>query len=95
MFGDMMDKLKQMQQSVEESKARLSNITVKGEANGVVVQMNGNRKMTDVQINDELMVDKEALEDFVMLACNRALEQAEKVYEAEMASSAKGIIPGL
>ena len=39
--------------------------------------------------------DKEQIEDLCILAINRALEQAEKVYEAEMKDIAKGMLPGI
>jgi len=40
-------------------------------------------------------IDKEQIEDLTLLAINRALENAEKVYEAEMKNVAKGMLPGM
>jgi DNA-binding protein YbaB len=37
----------------------------------------------------------EDLQDLLLTAFNKTLEKADKVNEAEMASSAKGLIPGL
>ncbi|NQX92151.1 MAG: YbaB/EbfC family nucleoid-associated protein [Flavobacteriales bacterium] len=95
MFGDMMDKLKQMQASVEESKKRLNNVTVSESLEGIQVTMNGNKKITDLSIPNDLLEDKEALEDLLITVLNKTQEAAEKVYEAEMANSAKGLIPGM
>ncbi len=95
MFGDMMEKLQKMQQSVAESKAKLDNISVETEVEGIKVRMNGNRKLIDLQIPDIMMDDKEDLQDLLLTAFNKTLEKADKVNEAEMASSAKGLIPGL
>jgi DNA-binding YbaB/EbfC family protein len=95
MFGDMMNKLQEMQAEVEKSKKRLDSITVEGEAQGVKVIMNGNRKVTEIQLAEELMDDKEALEDLLLTAFNRSLEKADKVNETEMAGAAKGIIPNM
>ena len=99
MFGNMMGKLQEMQQKTEEIKKRLDTINVKGDAeNGLVtVTSTGNRKITAIQISDELMKenDKEQIEDLCILAVNRALEQAEKVYETEMKDVAKGMLPGM
>lgn len=99
MFGDMMGKLQEMQQQSEKVKARLETISVNGEAeNGSVkVVCNGNRKITSVAISDELMAenDKEQIEDLIILATNRALANAEKVYESEMKDVAKGMLPGM
>jgi DNA-binding YbaB/EbfC family protein len=95
--GNMMEKLQQMQQKVEESKARLENITVSGEAGGnlILVEVNGNRKVKKISIHAELSdMDKEDLEDLLIVAINRALEQANSVHEQEMASSAGSLLGG-
>lgn len=99
MFGNnMMEKLQQMQQQAEETKEKLENLKVEGEAGGnlVLVEMNGNRKLTNLQINTDLKeMDKEDLEDLLTVAMNRALEKANKLNESEMANSAKGLFPGM
>jgi len=94
MFGDMMGKLQEMQRAVEQSKQKLDTISVFGESGYVKVEVSGNRRVMQVLINQELS-DKEELEDLLIIALNKALEQADKVNEAEMASSARGLIPGL
>lgn len=87
------DALKKMQAQVEESKKRLESVIVEGKAEGITVEVTGNRAIRDIKIDDELMDDKESLQDLLLIATNRALEEAEKVYEAEMASSAQNIMP--
>ncbi|MFT4681550.1 MAG: DNA-binding protein YbaB [Flavobacteriales bacterium] len=92
----MLDKLKQLQQmkgQMDEVKSRLDNIQVRGEAEGVVVISNGNRKIVDVIIPESL--SKTDIEDLILLATNRALEQAENVFESEMKSVAGGMMGGL
>jgi DNA-binding protein YbaB len=42
-----------------------------------------------------LQTDKEELEDLIIIATNNALDQAEKVYEAEMQGAAMGLMPGM
>ena len=98
MFGNMMDKLQEMKQKMEETKKRLDAITVTGEAaNGQIkVMATGNRKIKSVSISEVIKnADKEELEDQLTVALNRALEQAEKINEAEMAGAAKGMLPGM
>lgn len=93
-----MDKLQEMKQQMEEAKKRLDSITVTGEAGGgdVSVRVNGNRKVTDVKVSDQLLEPsrKEELEDLLTVAFNRAIEQADKLNETEMASSARQFLPG-
>ncbi|MDX1351173.1 MAG: YbaB/EbfC family nucleoid-associated protein [Putridiphycobacter sp.] len=96
MFGKgMMKKLEQMQQQVEETKGRLDNIKLVGEAmeGKVRVEVNGNGVITDISVKSEM--SQVELTDLIMVAANRALEQANRTKEMEMAQSAKGIIPGM
>lgn len=78
---------------MDDVKSRLDNIQVRGEAEGVVVISNGNRKIVDVVVPE--LLAKEDLEDLILLATNRALEQAENVFESEMKSVAGGMMGGL
>jgi nucleoid-associated protein EbfC len=93
MFGDMMGKLQEMQRAVEQSKQKLDTISVTGESGYVKVEVSGNRRVKTIVLNHE-PTDNEELEDLLIIALNKALEQADKVNEAEMASSARGLIPG-
>ena len=100
MFGGngMMKKLQEMQQKVEETKSRLNTITVEGKSsNGKIsLIMTGNRKVNSISINEELVnLNKEELEDLIIIAINDALEKAEKINEAEMRSASAGMIPGV
>jgi len=96
MFGKgMMKKLEQMQQQVEETKGRLENIKLIGEAmeGKVRVKVNGNGVITDISVKDA--VSQKELTGLIMIAANRALEQANRTKEIEMTQSAKGIISGI
>jgi len=100
MFGDMegmMAKLKEAQAKIEETKIRLSTVMVDGDAgNGmVVVTVTGNREVKNIAIDNELLGDKEALEDYLILALNKAIEKANQVNETEMAAAAKGGLPDI
>lgn len=96
--GNMMKKLQDMQQKVEETKARLDTILVDGESAGgkVKVVVTGNRKVKEVKVNGELEnYDNEELEDLLIMALNIALEKAEQVNENEMKAASAGLIPGM
>lgn len=97
MFGDMMGKLQEAQQKMEETKERLDTITVVGEAQGVKVVVNGNKVVTKVDIPQMIIDDgdKEQIEDLLLLALNRGLESADKVAQAENASAMKGMLPNI
>ncbi len=99
MFGkDMLGKLSQMQQAAEESKKRLAQIIVEGEAGGnlVVVSLNGNKEMKSVKINtDHKLMEQEDLEDLLCVAMQRALEKATAIHDQEMMASARNMMPGM
>lgn len=100
MLGDMegmMAKLQEAQAKIEETRRRLDTVMVDGEAgNGlVVVTVTANRQVKNLAVDDELLEDKEALEDYLILALNKALEKASKIHEVEMAAAAKGGLPDI
>ena len=100
MFGDlsgMRDKLKEAQRKIEETKVRLNTVLVDGEAgNGLIkVTVTANRQIRSINISDDLMNEKEALEDYLIIALNKALEKANAINEAEMAAAARDGLPNI
>jgi DNA-binding YbaB/EbfC family protein len=100
MFGKMFDilgKLEEAKKNVEEARKRLDHILIDAEAgNGMVkVSVTGNRMMKSIEINGEAMQDKEMLEDYLMIALNKALEEAGKIQEAELKKAATDALPDI
>lgn len=99
MLNKLMGNLGPMKEAMDNAKKKLDTITVKGEAEGGLVSVyeNGNCKITEININQKLMDDgdKEAIEELVLTAINKALEHADSVNEMEMASAARGMMPGM
>ena len=100
MFGDMMNmmgKLKETQQKVEDTKKRLDTVLIDESSNDnqVKVTITANRTIKSISIADELLADKEALEDYLVLTLNIAIEKATKVNEAELAAVAKEGLPNI
>ena len=92
---DMFGKLQEMQQQMEATKKRLDTMTVIGDAEGVTVTANGNRHIVNISINPDVVDpnDLEQLEDLLMVAVNRASEQAEALNASENAKIASGMLP--
>lgn len=89
--------LEAMQQKMEEAKSKLDTLTVKGEAdNGKIsVTVTGNRSIKEISIADHTAYEKEELEELLITALNRGLEEAEKLHESEMKGSAGGFMPDI
>ena len=100
MFGDMMgmmNKLKEAQKKVEETKERLNTVLLDESSNDnkLSVTITANRTIKSIRIDDELLEDKEMLEDYLILTLNKAIKMASKVNEAELAAVAKEGMPNI
>lgn len=100
MFGDlsgMMDKLKQAQQKVEETKTRLNSVLVdEVAADGKLkITLTANREIKAISIDNSLLSDAEELEDYLILTLNKAIDKATKINEVEMAAAAKDGMPNI
>ncbi|WP_339889426.1 YbaB/EbfC family nucleoid-associated protein [uncultured Flavobacterium sp.] len=100
MFGDMMNmmgKLKETQQKVEETKKRLDHVLVDEQSNDglLKVTLTANRTIKNVSISDELLNDKEMLEDYLVTVFNKAIEKATNINEIELAAVAKEGMPNI
>ncbi|WP_298555560.1 YbaB/EbfC family nucleoid-associated protein [uncultured Algibacter sp.] len=100
MFGDMMNmmgKLKETQKKVEATKKRLDTVLIDESSNDdkLKITLTANRTIKSIEIDDELLVDKEQLTDYLIITLNRAIENATKVNEAELAAVAKEGMPNI
>lgn len=94
----MMDKLESLKKQAEESKEKLSNLTIEEEAGGglIRVEMDGNRELKSVKINTELnSIDKDELEDLICIAISRVLVKVNTINEQEVMNSTQSLFPGL
>lgn len=95
----MFDKLFEAKQKAEEVKKRLDGLTVSGSAEGgkITVTANGNKVIQSITIDEEFLkgADKEELEELLIVATNKALEQAENLHQNEMAALSRDMLGGL
>lgn len=93
----MMGKLQEAQKKVEETKQRLNSVLIDEQsADGLLkVTVTANRQIRSLEVNDELLSDKEQLEDYLILTLNKALEKAGAINEAELAAAAKDGMPNI
>ena len=93
----MMGKLKETQQKMEETKNRLNSVLVDEKSNDGLLQVTitANRVIKNISISDDLLQDKEMLEDYLVNTINKAIEKATNVNEAEMAAVAKSGMPNI
>ena len=100
MFGDMMgmmNKLKETQEKVEATKERLKTVLIDEQsADGLLkVTITAARDIKNISIADELLEDKEQLEDYLVLTLNKAIKRASDVNDMELAAVAKDGMPDI
>jgi len=93
----MMGKLKETQQKVEETKKRLDFVLIdEKSSDGLLeVTLTANRKIKNITVSNDLLSDKEMLEDYLVTVLNKAIEKATNVQETELASVAKEGMPNI
>ena len=100
--ADIMRKAQEMQQNMATLQEELEEreYTAKSSGDMVTATINGKFEITALDISPELIADaaddKEMLEDFVTMAVNAALKQAQETSDSEMNKLTSGLnIPGL
>lgn len=100
MFGDMMgmmNKLKESQEKVAQTKERLNTVLIDEQStDGLLkITLTANRTIKNIAIADELLEDKEQLEDYLILTLNKAITKATSISETELAAAAKDGLPNI
>lgn len=97
MFGKLKE-IMDAKAKAEDMKKALESMTVEGESYSreVVVTATGSRKITSIQISDEVIAkgNKPEIENLVKTAVNDALEKADRLMAEEMRKVMPNI-PGL
>lgn len=91
MFGDMM---KNMEAQQAEMKEKLKSIQLSVRKNGILIEANAAREITNISIDEELLEDKEQLEDLLLVVMNDiqiAVQEQEANASQEMMSK---LLPG-
>lgn len=101
MLGNMADifgKMQDMQKKMAEMKTELAGKSFTGEAGGgmVKVTVNGIKQVQTVKIDKDLVdiKDLELLEDVIVAATNKALDEVENYSKNSVGDFAKGMVPG-
>lgn len=102
-FSDMLNpellsQLSKLKEQTEESKLRLSQTIITEESGGglVRISLNGNREMVGLELNaNPAEIEKDDLEDLLMVAFKRAMDKVNMLNEQEVMNSAKNLFPGL
>ena len=94
---DLLKNAKQLQEQMGSFQEKLDQIIVTGSAGGGMteIDMNGKMEVLAVRIEQEVMDDREMLQDLVKAAFVNASEKARDAINQEMGSMIPGGISGL
>ena len=92
-MAGMMQKAKQMQEDMEIAQEEIKLLTCEGvSASGSIkIVLNGEYKVTNINIADSLLSDKEMLEDLIMLAFNDASSKVNGASKDKMKNVTGGL----
>ena len=97
MFKDgmvsMIQKAKKMQEDMKIAQEEIKSSFCKGESGSgaVKITMTGEYLVTNVEIDESLLTDKEMLEDLIMTALNNASSQIREISKAKLKNVTGGI----
>ncbi len=91
----MMKQVQKMQKEMGEAQEKLNETEFTGSSTNDLVKVvfTGNRRMKDIQINDEVVdpEDTEMLQDLIVIAVNDVLEKIDTESEKTMGKYTKGL----
>jgi DNA-binding YbaB/EbfC family protein len=95
----MMGKMKEVQARIKEAQDNLVNVTATGESGGGMVKatVNGKRQLIALEIDPALVKadDRIVLQDLVIAAVNKAMEDIEVQVREELRRKTEGLLPNI
>ena len=88
----MMAQARKLQKDLEKTTAEIEGTTFKYENENVLVEALGNNKVTKIQVkNNDILEDKEMIEDILLVAVNDVLEQIKKEKDSKLGKYTNGL----
>jgi nucleoid-associated protein EbfC len=98
-LNNILGKAKEMQGKMKEAQERLVHVKSSAEAGAGLVKatVNGKKQVVDLEIDNDLLKpqDKEMLQDLVIAAINKALQDVEEKSKAELQKATQDILPNI
>lgn len=91
-----MKKAQQMQEDVQKAQEEIKQLSATGTAGGsaVSITINGEHQASDIQIDADVLNDKETLEDLMLIAINDANKQIADISAEKMNNATGGKLSG-
>ncbi len=96
-ISKMFERLQEVQEQMARVQSELANIEATGDAGGAMVTatVSGQQRLTRIKIDKEVIDpnDPEMLEDLIVAAVNRALDNSRDLAEQKMSEVTRGFMP--
>ncbi len=95
----MMGKMKEVQERMKQAQDNLALLKIDGEAGGgmVKVTVNGKKQLISIDIDPVLLKaeDKIMVQDLIVAATNKAVDEADVQAREQLKKSTEGLIPNI
>ena len=95
----LLGKMKEVQAKLKEAQENLANITETAEAGAGMVKatVNGKKQVIKLEIDNDIINvdDKEMMQDLIIAAINKALQDVEVLAREEIKKNTSGILPNI
>jgi nucleoid-associated protein EbfC len=95
----MLGKVKDLQAKMKEAQESLGSITETGESGAGMVRatVNGKKQLLQIEIDEDLIKpeDREILQDLIVAATNKAMENIDDKVKDHLQSATKGLMPNI
>jgi nucleoid-associated protein EbfC len=96
---EMMSKVAEMQSRIAETQEKLKLLETTVDVGGgmVSVTINGKQEVKKIKIEKSVVSpdDIELLEDLILSAVNKAIDQSQKLAQEELSKSTSGLVPNI
>ena len=98
-LNNLMGKVKEMQDKMKEVQENLAQIKVSAESGAGMVKatVNGKRQVISINVDADLVKpeDQDMMQDLIVAAVNKALEEADVLAKEEMQKATQGVMPNI
>lgn len=95
----MLGRMKEVQARLQQAQNNLIHLKATGESGGGMVKAtaNGKKQLLQIEIDTTLLKaeDQTILQDLIVAAVNKALDEAEQLAREELRKSTEGLLPDI
>jgi hypothetical protein len=88
----MMAQARKLQKDLEKTTEEINNTVFNYENDNILVECMGNNEITKIVIkNEDILADKEMVEDIILVAVNDILKQVKKTKDSKLGKYTNGL----